>query len=87
MKPLNNSLFLYDSCVSAHFVEGRVGIREKLFRRVHLLHLSRIQDEDLGAVEDGLEAVRDGEDGALGEGRPDGREWSHDLFEQGRVIT
>ena len=31
------------------------------------------QDEDLGAVENGLESVRDGEDGALCEGGPDGR--------------
>lgn len=31
------------------------------------------QDEDLVAVENGLEAVGDGEDGALGEGGPDGR--------------
>ena len=49
------------------------GIFQQIFRGVELCDLARIKDQDLVAVHNGLEAVCDGEDGAVLELLSDGR--------------
>ena len=68
----------HKSSVLAHAVEHGLLVGQKVLGRVELDLFSLRQDEDLVVVHDGVEPVRDGDDGAVGELFLDGVLWQKD---------
>ena len=80
---------LHQSSIFAHPVEHGRLVGQQVLGRIELDLLSLSQDQDLGVVEDGVEPVRDGDDGALGELGLDGRldqRVSLEVHGRGRLI-
>ena len=71
LKLLFSIVIVGKSGIFGHPVEDRFLVSEQTIRRVKLLDQSCVQDHDPGAVQDGVQPVGDGEDGAVEELGPD----------------